>query len=291
MYAEDVFGNEKPQQDKKLSRKIILVLFALIIIPALIYLAIAEIYFPHGDCKIDVAFGHVSEFWNLMDYVKKYDPSAYSMMCNNVNEVDFQPKLLNHSAAYFEWIKREGRDRPQTKITVSETFWNSYNRPPFALRANVLVHEVCHSIITNLRGNIHNIDGCDIEYPCYLRGALLMYKLGYYNKTQNPYNSMLGEKKQCGLNRDGSNDYCNRASIKLKEVSDGSVVFENNGTEKLHCMMLELLISGIHHPVDCDFISPGESTTIYNKYLDGTSNASLRIFGCNDRTDIGQFIK
>ncbi len=281
MHYEFINQYSSYPKSSKCSTPIILLL--LLLVPVAIYFLILEIYFPHGTCKIDIEWRYKIQFWDMMDYVEKYDMAAYELICNDVNDVDIRKLMVN--AGQFE-VRQVSGTEFNTKISIDEEYWSNYNKAPFTERASLFIHEVCHATMFKIRGNLMNIDGCDLEYPCYLRGHLLNYKFGYYNNTENPYKAMLEDRKICGMDIAGPNNYCKRASFEITDVSEGRVVVKNNGTEDMHCMMLELSIDGVLHPVDCGYVLPGKIVTIHNEYLKESSAATLRIFGCEEKVRV-----
>ena len=265
------------------SHKTALLLLLLLIGPIAMYFLILDIYFPHGTCKTGIGWSHKIQFWDMMDYVKEYDILAYELICSDVNDVDIRKLTVN--AGQFE-VRQVSGTKFNTKISLDEDFWSHYDKAPFTMRASVFIHEVCHATMSKVRGNLMNLGGCDLEYPCYLRGNLLNYKFGYYNDTKDPYKAMLEDRKICGTKIAGPNNYCRRASFEITGVSEGQVVLKNNGTEDMHCMMLELSIDGVLHPVDCGYVLPGKTAVIRNEYLKESSVATLRIFGCEEKVRV-----
>ena len=171
MHYEFISQYSSYPKSSKYNMSVILLL--LLLVPVALYFLILDIYFPHGTCKTGIGWSHKIQFWDMMDYVKEYDVLAYELICNNVDDVDIRKLLVN--AGQFEVRQISGTEF-NTKISFDEDFWSNYDKAPFTERASVFIHEVCHATMSKVRGNLMNLDGCDLEYPCYLRGNLLNYK-------------------------------------------------------------------------------------------------------------------
>lgn len=301
MYSEIENQNNDSVEKRNNNIKVISIIFFLIIISVSISYVILKVYFPDTECNMDVDMWHYNDVSEVMEYMKEYDNFSYSLICDGSIGIDFVSYLEN-AQAHMKPLPIEGSDKYNAKIIMNEQAWDGLkvyeevNNRPFDARAGLLVHEVCHATMLVIRGGFEGMDGCEMEKPCELRTMLFRYKSGSYEK-ESTYATLLKVKQATFLSRradglkcppdgTGKTDYCTYASITVMNATEGKITVENTGNRQLHCMMLELSINETLFPVDCEYVPPGTSVTINNKYMTEDSDVTLRIFGCNNKITV-----
>jgi hypothetical protein len=231
-------------------------------------------YYLTSSCvPVSVFSIYRGKIHDVMELIKDASPGDYEMICGHIGLI----QVGVHRGSFLFPSAEAGKHVVSFSLTMLDYGTDR-------MIAGILVHESCHAMMYDLRGDLNHLTDKEIERPCERMRYRFLYEVGYFKSFDQMVRGLSGEdygedftgeqaftassaqslRAYFRKRFEGSDvsDYCRQTALKVEEIPavDGfDLLFTNVGKTIIHSGFIELQVNGREYPLESAELKSGDS--------------------------------